>query len=392
MPFTPVAGGGTREATIVIAAHDARPMSRAMADMVCDGWNDEVEINSAIASLGMQGGSIQLTEGVFFIGTSIVINRDNVLLCGSGAGTVVRLQHALNVDIDMISSTDVVTLGTVVMNLVVDGRRDGQTAGIQRGINLRQEQDFIIQNVIVKNARNEGIRMSNPSLGRIDGCTVHDCGGDGIMLTLASSTIIDNCIVRRCGGVGIRVDGVQGVVSNNVSHSNTTDGINAQVSRSTLLGNVCENNGGNGISLFLTVTSTISSNICNTNSFSGIFTDNSNSNILNGNMVSNNNRHGIHLHLGNENVINSNVVRINSRGADNTWDNIHIDNGSFDTLVQGNILRSPALAPRVRHGVRVNDVLSERTMIINNDLRLSGFTSAISDAGTGTITVSGNKL
>ena len=54
-------------ATILVAAHDAAPESRAAAHFVADGQGDQEEINAAIRSLPASGGVVQLTEGTFDI-------------------------------------------------------------------------------------------------------------------------------------------------------------------------------------------------------------------------------------------------------------------------------------------------------------------------------------
>ena len=78
----------SRSATIKVAAHNATEKSRAAADYVCDGVEDEVEIHAAIASLAGVGGSIELSEGTFNILDYLAFEAD-VMVRGQGASTII---------------------------------------------------------------------------------------------------------------------------------------------------------------------------------------------------------------------------------------------------------------------------------------------------------------
>lgn len=56
--------------TLVVAASDASDASKGRADYVCDGVNDEVQINAAIDALPAIGGRVFLTEGNFNLYTA----------------------------------------------------------------------------------------------------------------------------------------------------------------------------------------------------------------------------------------------------------------------------------------------------------------------------------
>jgi hypothetical protein len=51
--------------TFVVAAADATAEVRAAADFVCDGIDDQLEINSAFAALPWDGGTVRLSTGTF---------------------------------------------------------------------------------------------------------------------------------------------------------------------------------------------------------------------------------------------------------------------------------------------------------------------------------------
>ncbi len=57
--------GAAAGTTIIVAAFDASLASKAQAQVLCNGNNDEQQINAAFNMLPAEGGTIQLTEGTF---------------------------------------------------------------------------------------------------------------------------------------------------------------------------------------------------------------------------------------------------------------------------------------------------------------------------------------
>jgi len=62
----------SRGATLTIASNDSSALTKAQADYVCDGTDDQVQIHAAVDTLGANGGDIYLTNGVFNL--SSVVN------------------------------------------------------------------------------------------------------------------------------------------------------------------------------------------------------------------------------------------------------------------------------------------------------------------------------
>ncbi len=52
-------------ATVTVAASDSSAAVRASADYLCDGVNDQQEIQAALAALPASGGEVVLTAGTF---------------------------------------------------------------------------------------------------------------------------------------------------------------------------------------------------------------------------------------------------------------------------------------------------------------------------------------
>lgn len=105
----------SRSATIKVAAHNATDKSKAAADYVCGGVNDEVELNAAVQALPVGGGSIELSEGTFDIGTFIALDVSNVWIRGQGRSTLINSTEAFHFRV----YTD--TTGIIISDLASNG-------------------------------------------------------------------------------------------------------------------------------------------------------------------------------------------------------------------------------------------------------------------------------
>jgi hypothetical protein len=76
-----------RESTITVAASDSSPQSKAQADYVCNGIDDQVEIQAAIDALSASGGKVVLSEGTFNLSATITIDGDDIIFEGQ-QGTI----------------------------------------------------------------------------------------------------------------------------------------------------------------------------------------------------------------------------------------------------------------------------------------------------------------
>lgn len=59
-------------------------------DYLCDGTDDQSEINAAIQALPSSGGEIVILDGTYNITATITMNKDNVKLSGNGNATVLK--------------------------------------------------------------------------------------------------------------------------------------------------------------------------------------------------------------------------------------------------------------------------------------------------------------
>jgi parallel beta-helix repeat protein len=197
------------EATVFVAASDARPEVKALADFVCTGSGDQNTIAQAINSLPSAGGKVKLSEGTFVFNGTLTILKRNITLEGSGHGTVIFLANGSNCDIIRVGDGSTALSNIKICNLTVDGNKDNQTA-IYSGI--------------------------------------YFYGGSGYLIT---NSVIENCYVKNVKYFGIQIKHSNYcIIRNNFLDSNGLYGILPYYSNYNLIeGNVCINNKSYGIRL-----------------------------------------------------------------------------------------------------------------------------------------------
>jgi hypothetical protein len=130
-------------------------------------------IQNAINVLPPEGGEVFMGPGTYTCTEPVVIDRDNVKLRGSGAGTILRLANGANAPVLIIGQTLNVPTATrsniTVSDVVIDGNRANQTFECLRGecsasnplrnnaITLRRVSDVTIERVAVFGARSGGL-------------------------------------------------------------------------------------------------------------------------------------------------------------------------------------------------------------------------------------------
>lgn len=163
----------TRSATIVVAASDSSAKSKAQADYVCDGIDDQVEIQAAINALPDAGGKILLLEGRYIKGNSAAIDLPSNTIFES-LGTIIIKPDAGN--IPYILKCDSVD-NVKIIGGVYDGNNNNHTTitGNAYNIYFINTTNSEINHVTSQNA---GTTADSGYSIYINGCTnisVHDC-------------------------------------------------------------------------------------------------------------------------------------------------------------------------------------------------------------------------
>ncbi len=380
-----------RAATFLVAASDSE--HKYEADYRCDGANDQVQINAALAAV--DGARVFLLEGTFSIETAIVVG-DGDSLVGSGPGTVITFPNTLAADISAIEDSNPggASHDIVLENFTLDGNSAGVAGGNQTGITIdtcgsgvgaAAVPGIIIRNLVIKDFTYEAIWLDTIFHSVITECKivntdgvwistnsaycqiteneifkseyyhlhVETCDhfliadnilqytdGDGLTLTTVSDSIITGNIVKDgAAGVDVRSSD-NNAISGNLIQGGSGDGIYMHKSvNNTISGNTIQGNGGEGINFG---SSNFSNTICgNTicgNDTDGIYISGGEYNTVSGNTICYSGEHGIYLSGGWHTTISGNTIYGNSQSADNTFDNIFLEYSSWN-LIADNIYR-----------------------------------------------------
>lgn len=244
---------------LVVCSSEVKDTGRC--DFVTDGVDDQAEINQAIAELPASGGKVLLTEGTFSIngvaGTygGVLINRNNIVLEGSGTATLLKLTDG-NTDKNVIRIANKAE-NVIIRDLRIDGNRYKQSHsqpsgqpfeanGIRAGATGAPAANIVVENVRVESCRQlcimlfvKGGSVRNNWVGHAHSDTVEMLVGPGeiahnyfeingnnagvVISTDAADNIgiVGNVIrVTNNGNVGVAIRTWAGFYGNNVQ-SNT---------------------------------------------------------------------------------------------------------------------------------------------------------------------------
>lgn len=147
-------GFPTSSAKVMVAASDSN--SKQKADYICDGVNDEVEINAAIASIGTVGGVVVLLEGTYYLGARVYVASTikNLWLIGYGAKLISPSSGVVNSVLRFHPNNDNENIN--IIGLDIDGNANS-IGGIGFASNGGSIRDCYIHNV----ANGDGILLDN---------------------------------------------------------------------------------------------------------------------------------------------------------------------------------------------------------------------------------------
>ena len=328
-----------RTATLVVAASNSSAKSKAQADYVCDGVDDQVEIQAAIDALPNGGGKIQLLEGTFVISSSINLKSD-CMIEGCGTGTVIKTTTE---DINIINATSITRF--CIYNLKLLGPNSGTGAVI-----YSNDADYgRIEGCHLENSGNKGeLYMYNSSNVIITGNYFFGNNGYGIYMEYGTHDcqILYNRIENTVGHNGINIDGGGSfvIIANEVSNS-AEDGIRIYgVDGISIIGNWVTDNDGPGIY------------------FSG-----SKNFSISGNYIADNNTEGLYLKNVRYGSVSNNSVARNSQGGGYKsgillWGDCH------HLTIQGNNCTDDQETPTQANGIGVYQTTNSNILIKENIL------------------------
>jgi hypothetical protein len=246
------------------------------ADYICDGTDDDIQIQAAIDALGTSGGTIYLKKGTYNIGNTISIAQHNISLLGSGIrATILKLHNSKNKTVLSINKSNQAINYIEVGRMSIDGNRANNTSGrglelyggwrcnlhdlqiletagkglnligtstykgllntlyniyIYRagleGLNIEYQYDSYYHNIYIEASGNEGILEQNATSNVYIRCHCYNSGQHGIRLTSAQYSSLIHCLGETSQKAGIKISGSRCNISNCAAFNNSKSGAN----------------------------------------------------------------------------------------------------------------------------------------------------------------------
>lgn len=367
-----------RAASLYVAAVDSSTNSKLGAS-ICDGVDDDVEIQQAIDALTSSGGgTVFLSEGTFTIGSQIHLDSEPVNIVGAGKGsTIITCKASLNADMILIGQAD--NQGTIlghIQHLTIDGNGANQTSG--SGIKQQSGNNLLIDDVEVKNCKEHGIYITAVNgTYRSDRTTI---SGGWIHLNLKHGIFCENpsnshnLIGVFCSDNGVVTQAWDNIYIDNANETGIVGCMVWQGARH----NITLSGGGPNHIVGCTLNSPQRSNINLTGGTGGC--------TVSANTFHDCSVEGVglypHIILG---VANSNVIVGNwfNDTAGTTPSNIFTESGASNhNLITGNVVDAGA-------GVHTYTVVGAQTRVYNNTYMVNNITLS---SATFTIDAVGNKV
>ncbi len=226
-------------------------------------------IQKTINKLPAIGGEVFIPAGIYTCSTPIILDRDNLIVRGEGAATLLRVADKANIPVFVMGQTMRVPTVTrryiQVKNLMIDGNRKMQTSECMGG-NCSDEFPL----------RNNGITIRRCEDCMVDNVTVYGAISGGLVTELGCQRLM----IRDYSSYDNEYDGFAGYETEN----STFSGINLY------------NNKGAGISTDIHFDNNKFSDVTITNSSTvGIFMRDSSNNSFTNVHIRNTKQHGIFL-------------------------------------------------------------------------------------------------
>lgn len=232
-----VAGAGGKRTCRFVVGTSTAGWTAKDCDYLCDGTDDQVEINAAIQALPATGGEVVILDGTYNITAKIAVNKDYTTLTGNGSATVLKRMWGSTTWEGVVN---VVSNNNTVKNLAVDGNKTTYNSSNNTGIQLDKSANNILADNMCSNC-GHGICLYGAHNSVLKGnyCS-NAAAGSGIWITFSSSnnTIMGNICDHNGSGIQIY-----------------------SASANTVIGNVCIDNYA-GISLYSSSKNTIVGNAC----------------------------------------------------------------------------------------------------------------------------------
>lgn len=340
-----------RAATAVIARDtDA---SNKFADYICDGVDDDVQIQAAIDAIAaLGGGKIIIRAGSFTLGNAISLQlKHNIVVEGEGIGaTILQAKAAFPTNHGLFENTSL-TNNFEATGFTLDGNKANQTTQNISGFDMNGGTGFCVHHCEIENMNNgtgygNGIYTAQ-TMNKIYDNYIHDNETAGINYDVGIGEVFSNRIILN-GAYGINLSTNQVRIYDNEISSNTLSGILVNAAQDVHIT-------GNHITL---------------NTVSGILFSNGPEWVsVIGNIIMSNGKDQIDLGGAGAFycIVNDNVIDCRAGlDADNTWSGILIRGSSSQIVVKGNVVYGNGATNDLKYGIREATNGDDFNIIVGN--------------------------
>lgn len=379
-----------RTATMIVAANDS--LHRNMANYVCDGTADDVEINAALTAGA--GGKVILLEGNYQITANLVVPADTHF-SGIGKGTILTTTDAVGITNMVEMGGDNVTISDMKLVLGAGAGDAGSRPNIIRAFSVNRiwlERLWLVGDASVaddgSNVRQNGICIVTGSIhSKFLSCHIETNKRDGMYLNGFQLGIVASCLSINNTQHGLHLNGsANNVFSNNVFHSNSGCGIYMEngSNNNAITGNTCNVNTQHGIYLKSSNVNAITGNQCFENdgggsTYSGIFVEESGRPVVVGNACFRNGLHGIYIYKSLYGIVTGNDCESSVTGDGINVTGVPFGASDWNSITSNVCVANAGAGIAIVGGANATLTSIKANTTLNNDGR------GIVDAGTNTI-------
>lgn len=192
--------GDNGSASLVVGAVNSSVRDQALADWLCDGVADEVQIQAAIDSLSGFGGTVTLAPGTYTLSAAIVISANvRIALMGYGA----RLLLPASAAGIKVSQGVSLARGATVEGLVIDGQNNASTIGVL----LEDTNNPRVIRLDIENCATGLLFNSNAASKFVEGAFLEDLLFRGCTTGWASAVVSGTGSFAQTVARGIKITG-----------------------------------------------------------------------------------------------------------------------------------------------------------------------------------------
>ena len=317
-------------------------------DYLCDGVDDQVEINAAIQALPNTGGEIKVLDGTYNITASINIDKERVTFGGCGQSTIFKRMWKGSSESDAVITFS--KSYCTFKDFTIEGNKSVYAGG--SGVYLTQltNTNILVENVFSNNNEGYGIYLGMHSTNNFtltnNTCSHNNCSG--IFMRGAENCIItgntcygNNNDSNIKDGNGIYLGLIDHcTVTGNICYNNRYYGIyTTSANYSTVTGNTCYDNNIGGINIGYAISSTVTGNTCYNNVNQGIYMIDADYSTVTGNTCYDNDKYGLYTPSAKCcTIIGNTILRGKGTSSDYTsyQHNIYMGSDTTDCVIVGN--------------------------------------------------------